>query len=68
MALDGHFTDKKLIGITYYLNGKIEKNSEKYENAINLFDKCLELIPDFNYAYIEKGLCLESLKSFEDAI
>ena len=57
----------KFIELNYY-NGICYLEMEKYENAIILFDKCIQYDKKFSEAYFKKGIAYSSLNKSKEAI
>jgi len=43
-------------------------NLKRYEEAIQFFDKSIELDSSFSIIYVNKGVCLYCLNKFEESI
>jgi tetratricopeptide (TPR) repeat protein len=53
----------------WYKRGELlEIGLEKYEDAIESYEKALELDPDMFFALQAKGVCLDSLGRYDEAI
>jgi Tfp pilus assembly protein PilF len=52
----------------YYKKGEFYYSKEKYEEAINEYNKAIELKPDFPNAYKNRGNSYYYLKKYEEAI
>ena len=62
--------NKKKPACPYPYNGKgvILYQLGQYEEAIKLFDKAIEINPNYPEPYTHKGLCLTYLKMYEEAL
>jgi tetratricopeptide (TPR) repeat protein len=52
----------------HYILGELARRDEKCDEAIPQFSEAIKFNPDFAEAYLGKGLCLVSLKRYEEAI
>ena len=52
----------------HYILGELARRDEKCDEAIPQFSEATQLDPNFAEAYLGKGLCLVTLKKYEDAI
>lgn len=59
---NGHFE------VAYYLEGTIEAKRKNFDNAINLFNKALEINPSFIGPLNAIGICYLKLGKYEKAI
>jgi tetratricopeptide (TPR) repeat protein len=51
-----------------YVLGELARRDEKWDEAISRFSQAAKLNPNFAEAYLGWGLCLVTVKKFEDAI
>ncbi len=73
--LDRVIKINKKYSSAYFRKGICLEKMEKYEDAINMYKKCQNLVPNDDQLYISIGLCLmklnqneEALKEFADAL
>jgi tetratricopeptide (TPR) repeat protein len=52
----------------HYILGELARRDEKCEQAIPEFSEAIKFNSDFAEAYLGKGLCLVSLKNYEEAV
>jgi tetratricopeptide (TPR) repeat protein len=52
----------------HYILGELARRDNKCEDAVPNFTQATSLDPNFAEAYLGRGLCLVSLKKYEDAI
>ncbi|MGC2448546.1 MAG: tetratricopeptide repeat protein [Candidatus Sulfotelmatobacter sp.] len=52
----------------HYILGELERRDAKCDEAISQFSEATQLDTNFAEAYLGKGLCLVTLKKYEDAI
>lgn len=52
----------------HYILGELARRDEKCEDAIPQFSQAIKFNPDFAEAYLGEGLCLVSLKKYEEAV
>ena len=52
----------------HYILGELARRDEKCEEALPQFSDAIKFNPDFAEAYLGQGLCLVSLKKYEEAI
>jgi len=52
----------------YFYKANDYSENGQYQLAIDNYTKCIELKPDYAYAYNNRGLSYHSLKNYEDAI
>src|SRR3954470_15657908 len=52
----------------HYILGELARRNEKCDEAIPRFSEATKLNPNFAEAYLGSGLCLVTLKKYEDAI
>jgi tetratricopeptide (TPR) repeat protein len=52
----------------HYILGELARRDEKCDEAIPLFSEAARLDSNFGEAYLGKGLCLVTLKKYEEAI
>jgi tetratricopeptide (TPR) repeat protein len=52
----------------HYILGELARREEKCDEAIPLFSEAVKLDANFAEAYLGKGLCLVTLKKYEEAI
>ena len=53
---------------SFFTEGLTYANQEKYEDAVESYDKAISLNPDDPYSYANKGIALSKLKRYEEAI
>jgi tetratricopeptide (TPR) repeat protein len=51
-----------------YILGELARRDEKWDEAISRFSQAAKLNPNFAEAYLGWGLCLVTIKKYEDAI
>ncbi len=52
----------------HYILGELARRDEKCEEAILQFSEAIKFNPNFAEAYLGEGLCLVSLKKYEEAV
>jgi tetratricopeptide (TPR) repeat protein len=52
----------------HYILGELARRDDKCEEAIPQFSEAIKFNPDFAEAYLGNGLCLVSLKKYEEAV
>ena len=52
----------------HYNKGQELINEKKYEEAVNYFEKAVEIDPNYVKAYFKIGWCEDTLKKYEEAI
>jgi len=52
----------------HYILGELARTNEKCEEAIPQFSEAIKFNPNFAEAYLGNGLCLVSLKKYEEAV
>jgi len=53
---------------TMFQKGNSLFNANDFTQAIEFYNKVLEINPDYTYAYAFKGIALDNLKKYEEAI
>ncbi|MCK9224959.1 MAG: tetratricopeptide repeat protein [Candidatus Muirbacterium halophilum] len=59
---------KDMIHYVYYSMGMIYDEKEAADKAMECFDKCIELNPDFPQAYYQKGVCYFDVEENDKAL
>ena len=54
--------------VAYCNKGSALDDLERFQEAIECYDKAIELNPNYSNAYCNKGLALKNLKNHQDAI
>lgn len=52
----------------HYILGELARRDDKCEEAISQFSEAIKFNPNFAEAYLGEGLCLVSLKKYEEAL
>lgn len=52
----------------YYLKGKILIDQEKYDEALKIFNRVLQLNKDHSSTYFRKGICYEKMGKYKEAL